>query len=150
MPLLPGCGFTPIYAEGTAARGLNGSIELGEVNDRMDFDMREQLEIRLGRPEAPVYRLDVMAEVDTTGQAITKDAAITRYNLSATATYTLTPIGGTVPVVTDTVRSFTAYNATATVYSTYIADRDARHRLAVTLADQIATRIAAEASGLPR
>lgn len=145
LSLLAGCGFAPIYAGGTPARALTGTIALGEVSDRMGFEMREQLELRLGEAQAPKYRLDVRIEVESEGLAITPDAAITRFNLSAIATYSLAPIGGGPAFLTASVRSFTAYSATASAYATRVAERDAHRRLAVSMADQIATRLAATA-----
>lgn len=149
LPALANCGFTPIYAEGTAARAMLGSIVLGEVTDRMGFEMREQLELRFGKPTAPKYRLDVQIDVESEGLAITTDASITRFNLSATAIYSLTPIDSGAAILSDSVRSFTAYSATTSAFATRVAERDARRRLAVSMADQIAIRIAAKAAELP-
>ncbi len=150
LPLLAGCGFAPIYAQGTAARALSGKIVLGPVTDRLSFEMNEQLELRLGKATVPIYILDVKTEIESQGLAITSDASITRFNLSAVADYSLIPVAGGNAVLTARVRSFTAYSATASAYATRIAERDARRRLAVNLADQIATRLAAAAAELPR
>jgi len=147
--MLGGCDFKPIYAKGTAARGLTGQIALGQVSDRIGFEMHEELELRLGKAVLPKYVLDVQIEIESEGLAITADAAITRFNLSATATYKLTPVVGGDPVLVDHARSFTAYSATASAFATRVAERDARRRLAVAIADQIATRIAATAADLP-
>ena len=149
LPLLASCGFAPIYGNGTPARALLGDIALGDVIDRMGFELREELELRLGKAVAPKYLLDVRIEVESEGLAITQDASITRFNLTAIANFKLTPIAGSDAVLVDQVRSFTAYSATSSPYATRIAEIDARRRLAVTLADQIALRIAAKAKGLP-
>ncbi len=149
LALLPSCDFKPIYAEGTRARALIGKVALGEVTDRVGFEMREELELRLGKAVAPIYLLDVQIDIQSQGLAITQDAAITRFNLSATATYKLIPVHGGDPILVDHARSFTAYSATASAYATRVAERDARRRLAVAIADQIATRIAASAAELP-
>jgi LPS-assembly lipoprotein len=149
LPVLAGCGFAPIYAEGTQGRALLGKVALGDISDRMGFEMREQLELRFGKATDPHYRLDVQIEVESEGLAITPNASITRFNLSAVAYYSLTPIAGGDAILTDSVRSFTAYSATSSPYATRVAESDARRRLAVSMADQIATLIAAKAAEFP-
>jgi len=142
---LGACGFTPIFGRGTAAESLIGKIALAPVDDRMGFEFYERLENRLGRADQPLYQLEVIISVNSEGLAITQDNAITRYNLTAEANFSLTRIADNKLVLTDTVRSFTAYSATATAFATHVSERDANRRLAVALADQIATRIAGSA-----
>lgn len=143
---LAACGFRPIYGRGSAAEALNGKIALGPVDDRLSFEFYEQLENRLGRAEAAIFQLDVTFTVDSEGLAITQDNAITRYNLTGIASFTLTHIERDKMVLQDKLRAFTAYSATANAYATFISERDAKRRLAVSLADQIATRIASSAA----
>lgn len=142
---LAACGFTPIYGRGSAAEALHGKIALGPVDSRLTFEFNEQLENRLGRAEAPIFQLDVTLSVSSKGLAITQDNAITRYNLTAEASFTLTRITDDMVVLQDRLRAFTAYSATASAYATHVSERDANRRLAVSLADQIATRIASSA-----
>ena len=106
--------------------------------------MREQLETRLGVATTATHVLDVALKVDREGVAITPDGSITRYNLSATAIFTVTQLGGSI-VFQDSVTAFTAYNATASAYATRIAEKDAYRRIAVTVADKIVTRLATSA-----
>ena len=142
---LAACGFTPIYGRGSAAEAIKGKIALGTVSDRLSFEFYEQLENRLGRAEAPLFQLDVSLEVSSKGLAITQDNAVTRYNLTGEANFSLTRIASGAVVLEDKLRAFTAYSATATAYATFISERDANRRLAVSLADQIALRIASSA-----
>ncbi len=146
---LAACGFKPIYGRGSAAEALHGKIALGAVNDRLSFAFHEQLENRLGRAETPVFKLDITLYVQSKGLAITQDNAITRYNLTGIASFTLTQIKTGDVVLQDRLRAFTAYSATANAYATFISQRDAKRRLAVALADQIATRIASSAESFP-
>ena len=142
--VLSACGFTPIYSDGSAAEQMHGRIALGDFDGLDGFQMREQLESRLGTPKAATYRLDVTLEVDSVGIAITQDGSITRYNLSGEAVFTVTQLGGDI-VFQDSVAAFTAYNATASAYATRIAEQDAYRRMAVTIADKIVTRLATSA-----
>jgi LPS-assembly lipoprotein len=143
---LPACGFQPILATGSPARALIGRVALAGADDQMEFDLREALELNLGQASDPVYRLDFSIETDSEGLAITPDASITRFNLSASADYVLTRLADDGVAAQGTVRSFTAYSATASAFATRVAEKDARRRLAVSLADQIAARLAAAAA----
>jgi len=145
---LAACGFTPIYGRGSAAEALHGKIALGQVSSRLTFEFYEQLENRLGRAQTPLFQLEVSLDVTSQGLAITQDNAITRYNLSSEARFTLTRIADNKVVLQDSLRAFTAYSATASAYATQVSERDANRRLAVSLADQIATRIASSAESL--
>ena len=142
---LGACGFTPIYGRGSAAEALHGKVALGVIDSRLTFEFNEQLENRLGRASAPLFQLDVTLSVESQGLAITQDNAITRYNLTGIASFTLTRISDDEVVLEDRLRAFTAYSATASAYATHVSERDANRRLAVSLADQIATRLASSA-----
>lgn len=142
--VLSACGFTPIYSDGSAAEQMHGRIALGSFDGLEGFQMSEQLESRLGSATAATHRLDVALSADSVGIAITQDGSITRYNLSGTAVFTVTQLGGGI-VFQDSVTAFTAYNATASAYATRIAEQDANRRMAVTIADKIVTRLATSA-----
>ena len=145
VPLaLSACGFTPIYSTGSAAERMHGRIALGSFDGLSGFQMREQLESRLGTATAATHRLDVVLTVNSDGIAITSDGSITRYNLSGTAEFIITQLGVGI-VFQGTVTAFTAYNATASVYATRIAEQDANRRMAITIADKIVTRLATSA-----
>ncbi len=141
---LSACGFTPIYSDGSAAEQMHGRIALGSFDGLEGFQMREQLESRLGTATAATHRLDVALTVDSVGVAITQDGSITRYNLSGIGEFTITQLGGGI-AFKDSVTAFTAYNATASAYATRIAEQDANRRMAVTIADKIVTRLATSA-----
>ncbi|WP_118133244.1 LPS assembly lipoprotein LptE [Oceanicella sp. SM1341] len=152
---LGGCGFRPMYGEGSPARELQGRIAIGEVTrgetpDRMTYAYRDQLRRRLGEPSgAARYRLDTRLRVTSIGLAIAEDNATTRYNLTGIATFSLIVPGTAEPVLTGTVDSYSAYSATGSVYATRIAARDAERRIAEDLAERVITRIAAQADALP-
>ncbi len=142
---LAACGFTPIYGRGSAAEALRGKIAFSAVDSRLTYQFNEELENRLGRTQTAVFRLDVTLSVSSKGLAITQNNAITRYNLTGIAAFTLTRISDDTVVLEDRLRAFTAYSATASAYATFVSERDANRRLAVSLADQITTRLASSA-----
>ena len=141
---LAGCGFQPIYGTGTSASAARGQIDVAEIAGPMGFEMRRRLTERLGAATRAGYRLDATINTTSEGLAVTPTAEITRYNLTGTAAYVLRNSDGNA-VLTGDVRAFSAYSATDAPYATRIAERDARIRLATSLADQIATRISASA-----
>lgn len=138
---LSACGFTPIYGDGSAAERMHGRIALGSFSGLPGFQMRERLETRLGQALNATHTLTVSTRVTTKKLAITSGGAITRYNLSGTAKFSVRRNGGDI-VFNETITSFTGYNATASAYSTRIAKEDALRRLYVTIADQIVTQMA--------
>lgn len=144
--LLSGCGFTPLYSEGTAAREFGGKIEVAILPGDFGFTLRERLINRIGPPNGPQFRLITQFNVSEEQRAIRADRTITRFNLNATARYELVPFSGGATVARGTVEAFTAYSAVASPFATRSAEEDARRRLATTLADKIAQRLALSAS----
>lgn len=145
LPLVAGCGFTPLYGEGTAARASIGTIEVAILPGQFGFVLRERLVTRLGAAQAPRYRLEVAWEIDKERRAIRADRTVTRFNLDVTGTYALLPVGGSDPVTTGTARATTAYSTVASPFATRAAEQDALRRLAEELAERIAIRLTATA-----
>lgn len=141
---LSACGFRPIYGEGSAADAMQGRVALGEFTGLSGFQMREELETNLGRATNATHVLNVDLSIERKGLAITPNGSITRYNLSGTANFAVSQIGGGI-VLSGAVSTLTAYNATANAYATRVAEQDANRRLAKTLADEITTQLAISA-----
>lgn len=114
-----------------------------------EFDIVRQIEARLGRPNAPVYGLTITPSVDDESLTVVGARDITRFNLIGTATYKLRALGSDTDLLSGEVNSFTSYSATGTTVSTLSAERDARSRLMIILADLVITRLLAEAESLP-
>lgn len=142
------CGFEPVYKEGTTASNLQGQIEIDLVKGRNGFELREELENRLGRAVAGApYVLTFKLTTSETGLAVTEDEGTTRTNLNGVATFTVRrkDTGGI--VYEDSVKNITAFGTTSETYPSSVARRDANTRLAKVLAAQIAERIAITANG---
>lgn len=146
LAALAGCGFTPLYGEGTSAAAMAGRVEVAKLDGAPGFDMRERLTQRLGPPTAPAYRLETTLTLNRTGVALTQQNVTTRYDVSGTATYRLVPLAGGPPAAAGTVRTVTGYSvpaeADSSAFASRAAERDAEARIAVTLADQIVERLA--------
>lgn len=142
---LSGCGFAPVYGRGTAASATRGRISVSRISGLLGFTLRTRLTARLGPADAASHQLKVTVDISRRGLAVSRENEITRYNLTGTAKYTLTPIGETGKTARGSVRAFAAYSATASPFATRSAEQDARERLALALADQIASRLAVTA-----
>jgi LPS-assembly lipoprotein len=137
------CGFAPAYGPGGPARGLTGRVALDDPGNKDAFDLVGRLEERLGRAEAPAYRLSYTISVGAVGLGVTQTGSITRYHYTGTVTYTLRQLSDDKVVASGTERNFTSYSASGTVVSTAASERDARTRLMRILADQIVTALIA-------
>lgn len=140
--LSPACGFTPLHGEAGAT--LRGRVALENSRSRVDFAYRERLGRRLGEASVnAAYTLSTEIEIDETGLAITPDDETTRYDLTGLARYVLRRRSDGAEVARGEARSATAYSTLASPYATRIAERDARRRVAVDLADRVFTQLAA-------
>ena len=148
--LLPGCGFTPLYGEGAPATALHGQIAVAPLDGTPGFALHERLTERLGDATAPRWRLVTSLEIESSGAALTRENVTTRFDVTGTADFTLTPVTGGLPVLTDSVRAVTSYSApvseTSSAFASEIARQDAQDRVARVLADKIVLRLAVAAS----
>lgn len=148
--VLAGCGFTPAYGpQGGAAQLLN-AVRADAPKTRDEFALLRRLDERLGPVGTARYRLSYRLQTEALGQAITPENATTRYSLTGNVDFALHDIGTDAVLVTGRAASFTSWSATGTVVSTEAAKEDAHRRLMAILADQIVTRLLAQASSLPQ
>ncbi len=142
---LAACGFEPLYGDGTAAKAAQGQIDVAQIHGLMGFKLRQRLTSRLGSASNPSHHLNITVNTTSRELAINPQNEITRYSLTGVASFDLRQNAAQTSVLKGNVRAFSAYSATASAYATSIAERDAQERLAHSLAEQIATRIAADA-----
>lgn len=135
----------PIYAPSGTAAALQGAVAIPEPEDEATYLLVRELEQRLGRAGAPRFDLDFALTTKDEGQAVTSSGDITRYSLVGKAEFTLTDRASGNELAKGSVRNFTGYSATGSTVETLAAERDARERLMVILADQIATQLYATA-----
>ncbi|MDD9717195.1 hypothetical protein PVW48_10590 [Dinoroseobacter sp. PD6] len=147
---LAACGFTPVYAPGAEATRLRGAVRMPDPETPDEFDIVREIEARLGRPDTPLYELTIAPRVTEDSLTLVGARDITRFNLIGTARYSLRPIGSETDLLSGEVNSLTSYSATGTTVSTLSAERDARSRLMIILADLVVTRLLANADSLPQ
>jgi hypothetical protein len=144
IAVLPGC-FRPMLAEGGGAAELRGRIALPSPSDRFQFHMHDSLEERLGKPDAPDYRLEVAVALSESGLLVAQDNTITRLRMQAVADFRLYRSGYAEPVLADRIVSESGYDSTASLYSSRTTKKDIERRLARDLGERIARRIQAQA-----
>ncbi|NKW71882.1 hypothetical protein HGD85_02710 [Rhodobacteraceae bacterium R_SAG10] len=151
-----GCGYTPAFAPGGAASELRISVAIDAPNDRNEFDLFKQLELRLGRPEVPRLRLSYEIEAVKDGVGVTPGQEIIRFNIFGKVSFSLTDIATGEVLSSGSTDTFTSFSvgsvdvtaippSTNATIATLAAERDANARLMVALADQIVTRLIATA-----
>ncbi|MBI6629655.1 LPS assembly lipoprotein LptE [Pontibaca salina] len=163
MPLaLAACGFTPVYGPGGTGTALHGKIRVDAPDNQDSYYLVRNLEERFGPTTAPEYDLSFTVRTSEQGQAITAAGDITRYSIVGTVDFTLRRAADEAIIASGQVKNFAGYSATglavpidpddpsqgslnASTVQTLAAERDARERLMVMLADQIATRVLATA-----
>ncbi|MBS8226811.1 hypothetical protein DYI42_11270 [Vannielia litorea] len=142
---LASCGFAPLYGPGGPGDTLHGQVEIAEPTTENEFEFVARVETRLGRAAAAPMRLDYAITTRRDGLAITADQETQRYNLMGEVTYRVTDTTTGAELSTGRTHSFTSFSATGTTVATTTAERDARKRLMVILADQAVTHLLATA-----
>ena len=142
------CGFKPVYKESSTASNLQGQIEISLIKGRNGFELREELENKLGRTlSVAPYVLTLKLTISEMGLAVTEDEGTTRTSLNGIAAFTLTRRETGKVIFRDSVSNLTAYGTTSATYPSTVARRDANIRLMKALAAQIANRIAITSDG---
>jgi LPS-assembly lipoprotein len=140
---LAGCGFSPMY--GPSLSPQLASIYVEPMRERDGYELRNTLIDLLGSNGVAAgkrYRLTINLAQTSRGVALRNDAAITRYNDTLDADYTLTDMqGGT--ITTGSHSSLSAYNVGVSPYATLAAQRDSSKRAAMAIADRIRLDLAA-------
>lgn len=142
---LAGCGFSPAYAPGGAANGLQGAILVDAPTGRPSYLLTRHIEDRLGRGAPGRFGLGYAISLDEDAVAISANNVITRYNILGTVKYALRDLETKEVVLTGSVDSFVGYSASGSTVATQAAQRDAEARLMGILAEQILNRMTAEA-----
>jgi len=147
--LLPlcGCGFAPLYGDSgdsTVSQKLD-MVDVSNIPERPGQMLRLSLETQLhadGAPTSELYALNVNYSIGYNGIGVQADTATTRNRLSATAVWTLTPIGKPgAALVSGTATTEDAENIIDQQYFALTLETDTVNQQ---LADQIAAQITAK------
>ncbi|EBA11246.1 lipoprotein, putative [Roseobacter sp. CCS2] len=144
---LAGCGFAPIYGDGSA---LKGQVLFETDESVAGFRLRQRLEDRLGRSTAPRYALKTTVRASQRAAAIASDGDTSRFNVIGTATWSLVSLDSGQVIDGGEVDAFTSYSATGSTIATQATRDDANARLSIILADLIVSRVLVLGLELPQ
>jgi LPS-assembly lipoprotein len=130
---LGGCGFTPVYGPAGAGQALENAVDLGAPKSDDAYLVQRRFEERLGRGSA--YRLEFDVTTKDVGLGGTSTGNTTRYRVDGALSYKL--LQGKAVLLQGKTQAFTGYSTTGSTLSTLAAEKDARKRLMVILADQL-------------
>jgi LPS-assembly lipoprotein len=139
---LASCGFTPMYGNGNAARGLeNVQVETGE--ERVDFMLQEALLDTMGSRHAGDGRtLRTETELRATSLGIGADAIARRFAIRLSVDYQLVDDRSGDVLFAGSVSTEASYNASNAAYASQTAQLDAEERAAEDAADRITMQLA--------
>lgn len=147
------CGFTPVYQQyGHGIRGTDGKlaqVKLGDIShSNASPRVVQMLRTNLGRELNPDndysqqhYVLDVVLDNAIEALGVKQDKEITRYNLNYVARYTLRDLATGRKVVDGRSRITGSYDAVASDFGTFAAQRDIEEKILVELAKDIKLKL---------
>ena len=146
---LGACGFTPAYGPTGAASRLQDSILPDAPQGRDQYLLIQRFEERLGRGTDGPYALGYTYAISGARMTVTADNTTSRFNYIGNVNFVLRDRATEAVLLRGTVDGFTGFSLTGSTSATAAAERDARNRLAVLLADKMVTQLIAAASRLP-
>lgn len=150
LPLLAGCGFTPLYATPGVSPGLS-AISIEAPSGRTAYLLRERLDDALGRDRRlpPAYRLAFTYNEVRNPRGLGPDNAASRYELNLTVDYTLTRVETGEAVKAGQQSVLITYDAVSPPYAGIAAQSDGQERAAAEAAHRIRLDLAEYFANLP-
>ena len=153
LSLATGCTLRPLYSgggSGHVAQALR-TVSVAPIPGRAGWLMRTALQDRLGGGDiaSPRYRLQVELDDNITGFGIRSDNAVTRERRTLRARYQLVDASLGTVLLDATAGSDAGIDAGSSEYATVAAEQTALENLAMTVADQIVSRVALYAARAP-
>lgn len=143
------CGFRPLYGDRATGKSVSSdfaTVEIRPISNRTGQILRNELIDRMnpdGQPSGARYTLEVTTHVSKQTLGIRIDETATRANMHFSAEFGLREVSSGAIVFKSSARATTSYNIVSSDYGTISAERNARKRGLVLIADGITTRLAA-------
>ena len=151
LPLLGGCGFTPLYATPGVSSGLS-NIEVitpeGRTGHLLSEDLQDDLATKRGEPAA--YRLDLNLDEKRYARGLDTDNVATWYELSLRVSYALVDKSSGKTLVAGLEPISVSYNAVNDPYAGIVAQQDGQKRAAAEAAQRIRIELASWFSKQPK
>lgn len=149
---LSACGFTPLYGPQAVTKGL-GAIEVVAPDGRAGYLLREKLDDALARNVnvLPSHRLTYTVSENRYARGVRVDNVANRYELSLTASWTLTDVKTGQQVRAGSANATVTYDSADQPYASIAAQQNSQERAATEVARKIqldlATWLAGKAAG---
>ena len=144
LPLLGGCGFTPLYATPGVSSGLS-NIEVitpeGRTGHLLSEDLQDDLATRRGEPAA--YRLALDVAEKRYARGLDTDNVATWYELSVRVSYALVDKSSGRTLTAGVMPISVSYNAVNDPYAGIVAQQDGQKRAASEAAQRIRIKLGA-------
>lgn len=141
---IAGCGFEPIHGQRSGASSAAlAAIDIQLIADRSGQMLRNEL-LQQMQPRGPArarYSLSITMQESLANLGIRKDEVATRANLTLSARFTITELGGAQRKFSGSARSVNSYNILTSDFATLSAREDARRRGVNQLALELRERI---------
>jgi len=147
--LVSGCGFQPLYGERSGSASVSGDlalVEISKISNRTGQILRNELLDRInpnGEPGKPKYTLEITLSISKQELGIRKDETATRANMQFSSTFLLRENSSGAIVYRSGAAATTSYNIVDSDYGTISAERNARKRGIVIIAENITLRLSA-------
>lgn len=131
LPLLAGCGFTPLYATPGVTPNL-AAVQVVTPQGRTGHLLAENLtdELGLNRSQSPVYRLNLALDEHRYPRGLQVEDTASWYELSVRVSYSLVDIATGQTVTAGVVPVNISYNAVRDPYAGIVAQQDGQKRAA--------------------
>lgn len=141
--LINACGFQPLYSSHEGSKQVSQKLAatyVMPIDGRVGQIVRNELLDRVspgGSPARSKYRLQVKLSEKKQGLAIDTDDSTNRYNLTIYAKYSLMNSTGKDVIYRGTAQSIASYNVVASDFANLSAEKNARKRSALVVAEEI-------------
>ena len=144
LPLLAGCGFTPLYATPGVSPGL-AAIDVVAPDGRVGYLLRQALDDDLARDKDadPAWRLTLALDQTRDPRGLTINDFAQRYQVGLTIAFSLTDLSTGQVVHTGRVVSQVSYDSANDPYAGIAARQDSQQRAASDAARRIEIDLAA-------
>ena len=129
------CAALILPAPAWAVEVMVAPSDLAKFAPSDSYRLTDPLPVAIPQPQGGVQDFRITEEA----VGFLPDGEISRFNVIGRVDWQLSEMGDGAGVAAGSERSFTSYSATSTTVATAFAQRDARRRLMVILADRIVT-----------
>jgi LPS-assembly lipoprotein len=150
LPLLAGCGFTPLYATTGVTPGL-AHVEVVTPDGRTGHLLSEDLQdsLAIDRKVPAQYRLALAVDEIRYARGLSTEQVATWYELSVKVSYSLIDIPSGKTLTAGVTPISVSYNAVSDPYAGIVAQQDGQKRAASEAAQRIRIALASYFASQP-